>query len=144
MQSAVPAFSMAGVYEGVLISSVYDGDTVTVEMMCPIPPSWTTRALRGFRVRLVGINAEEIKLKGLSKKNEHLPEMSDLVAKRSRGIAARDYLRALLEGKHCRMDCKGPEKYGRLLADLYMPGMNESVSEHVVRTGHAVRYMNDS
>lgn len=98
-----------------VVRSVYDGDTVRldIDLGCGV---W----LSNQTVRLYGINAPEVR--GLE---------------REEGIAARDALRAKIDGKevehHSIKDKKG--KYGRYLSELYLDGI--SINSWLVDQGHA-------
>ncbi len=101
-----------------------DGDTVDLDMDlgCSIH--------NHVRVRLYGINTPEIH--GVKKDSDEY----------RRGAAATEFLRELVEGKmltiRTHKDRKG--KYGRYLAELWLPGAKQSVNSILVEKGHAVEY----
>lgn len=79
--------------------SVYDGDTCTMNIHSPI-------GNHQWKVRLIGFDAPELKTRDpLEKKH---------------GFACRDMLAELIRGKFCVLHCQSFEKYGRLLADIYI------------------------
>ena len=94
------------IHGGVVIK-VYDGDTITVASpldgaRCCSPPPLMYR----FRVRLRGIDTPEIK--GGSSDEKAL------------AVIARDALSAQILGKEVELRNLGTEKYGRILADVYL------------------------
>lgn len=101
------------------VIEVYDGDTVTV------------RVTKEFRVRLLDCWAAEVRT-------------TDDEEKR-RGIAARDYLRGLIDGKAVLLEIPTQQNgdvgksisMSRVLGRLYLDG--ENVSELMVESGHATR-----
>jgi micrococcal nuclease len=102
------------------VVSVYDGDTCTVDIDLGLS-TW----VRGEKLRLHRINAPE--LRGSSA---------------ARGRAARDYLKKLVEGKevllHTIKDRR--EKYGRYLAEMWLPGPDgtvQNINDALVAAGHA-------
>jgi micrococcal nuclease len=101
------------------VVSVYDGDTITVA---------ARHRRRGpaylFKVRLAGIDAPEMR------------GGSDL--EKQAAIAARDWLRQMIEGRAVTLEKVTTEKYGRLLATVMHRGRN--VCHALVEQGHAVSY----
>ena len=87
--------------EGQVIK-VYDGDTITIASRMPIPES----PLYRFSVRLAGIDAPEIKGKSEDEKES--------------ALKAREALSNLLLHKVVEIRNVKTEKYGRLLADVYL------------------------
>ena len=110
--SNVPAYSPD--FRWVRIVSVYDGDTVTV-----IGSHGNT--LAKYKLRLAGIDAPE--LKGETKEA---------------AILSRDALRGLVMDRVVRVRTHGLEKYGRVLADLYIGTVH--VNKHLIEQGFAVAY----
>ena len=88
------------------VIKVYDGDTITVATKLPIKNSPVYR----FPVRLTGIDSPEIKGKSETEKE---------LAKKSR-----DALSALIFDKTVQLRKVSTEKYGRLLADVYIDGIH--------------------
>ncbi|MBM3143894.1 MAG: nuclease [Chloroflexi bacterium] len=104
----------------VLVTSVYDGDTCTVDIDLGLG-TW----IRGEKLRLYRIDAPEIRG----------PEHSD-------AIKARDFLRGLIQGKDVHVvtikDRKG--KYGRYLAEIWaqdQDGAWVNVNDLLVEKGYA-------
>ena len=105
--------------EGQVIK-VYDGDSITIASYYPTYNSPLFR----FPVRLNGIDTPEIKGK---------TEEEILVAKE-----ARDALSNLLLHKVVTLKNIGTEKYGRLLADVYLDDLY--INDWLIRERYAVKY----
>lgn len=102
------------------VVKVYDGDTITIASKLPISYS----PLYRFHVRLNGIDSPEIK--GKTEKEKELAK------------AARDALNHLLYGKIVTLQNISTEKYGRILADVYLDKIN--VSYWMLENKYAVKY----
>jgi endonuclease YncB( thermonuclease family) len=103
------------------LTRIIDGDTVVVNVDCGFNIHYQTI------VRLLGINAPEV----------HGPT-------KEAGDAATAYLATLVAPDsalviHTEQD--KDDKYGRLLAELFLPGDPVSLNQKMVNTGHAVPYM---
>lgn len=106
------------VYQAI-VTKVYDGDTITVDLDMGLRV-WQ----KEIDVRLFGINAPE--LKG---------------ATHDKGILSRDALRALLPiGSKVTVMSHAYEKYGRLLATVVTTD-DITVNKWMVDHGFAVKYM---
>lgn len=105
--------------EGYVIK-VYDGDTITVASKLPFVESPMYR----FQVRLNGIDCPEIKSKN---------EMEKIVSK-----IAQETVSKLILGKIVRLENVQMEKYGRLLAEVYIGNLN--VNRHLLENRLAVSY----
>lgn len=97
---------------------VYDGDTVVVEVT------------KRFHVRLLDCWAAEIRTRDQDEK--------------ARGLAARDYLRGLIDGREVLLEvpADGLEigksfSFGRVLGRIYLDGRD--VARQVVEAGHATK-----
>ncbi len=107
------------------IVEVHDGDTVTAK--------WDLGrnvVLVDEKIRLLGINAPEI----------NKPDQ------REAGIAARDFLRALVLNRKVVIQTKKDrqEKFGRYLGTIFVPHSDKkflNVNEVMIESGHAVRFM---
>jgi len=101
------------------VVSVYDGDTCTVEIDLGLGV-WT----HGEKLRLTRINAPEVR-----------------GVERPAGLAARDWLRARIDGQevvlHTWKDRKG--KYGRYLAEIWLADGDGwvNINDAIVAAGHA-------
>ena len=99
---------------------VYDGDTFT--MISKLP--YTEGPIYRFSVRMKGIDSPEIKGKTVNEKE---------LAKKSR-----DALSNLILGKIVILKNVSTEKYGRILADVYIRDM--CVNEWMLEYNFAVKY----
>lgn len=103
-----------------IVTSVYDGDTVTVDIDLGMG-IWT----KGEKIRLYGINTPEVR-------GPQRPE----------GLVSRDYLRDLILNQEIMLatfrDKKG--KYGRYLGTIWFKDSADewfNVNEHLVNEGLA-------
>lgn len=88
------------------VIKVYDGDTITIATRLPFSNSPVYR----FPVRLLGIDSAEIKGKTFEEK--------------ASATAARDALSAKIFGKMVVLKNVSTEKYGRILADVYLDNIH--------------------
>ena len=105
---------------GGTVIKVYDGDTITIASTLPYKES----PLYRFHVRLNGIDTPEIK--GHSNNEKELAKTS------------RDALHGLIMGKYVTLKKITTEKYGRVLADVYIGDLN--VCEWMLTNNYAVKY----
>jgi len=101
------------------VIKVYDGDTITVASKLP-----NDSFIYRFPVRLIGIDSPEIK--GSTEVEKKL------------AIISRDALHELIFGKIVRLENVGTEKYGRLLADVYLDEIN--ISKWMIENRYAISY----
>jgi len=102
------------------VIKVYDGDTITIISKLPYPDS----PLYKFSVRLLGIDCPEIKGKDNSER-----ECAQLAKKE---------LTELLMGKIITLENVTTEKYGRLLADVYLDKIH--INDYLIKKRLAVFY----
>ena len=102
------------------VIKVYDGDTITIASKIP----GTALPVYRFRVRLAGIDSAEIK--GSSE------------TEKKKAIEARDALHNLIFGKMIVLQNVGTEKYGRILADIYLDDIH--VNKWMLDNNYAVTY----
>jgi endonuclease YncB( thermonuclease family) len=102
------------------VVKVYDGDTITVASKIP----GTAFPIYRFRVRLAGIDSAEIK--------GHTEE------EKKAAIVARDALHNLIFGKIIVLQNVGTEKYGRILADIYIENLH--INQWMLDNNYAVPY----
>lgn len=102
------------------VIKVYDGDTITIASKLPNIDNPIYR----FSVRLSGIDSPEIK--GKTNKEKEL------------AIHARDALHQLIFGKIVFLKNIGTEKYGRILADVYLDDLN--INEWMLKNNYAIEY----
>ena len=102
------------------VVEVIDGDTVVLAVDLGF------RIYSKMHMRLSGINTPEL---------HGVPDPKP-------GRAAKEYLESLVKGKDITIQTEKDrhEKYGRILALLYLPGDPLSINERMIRAGFAVRY----
>jgi micrococcal nuclease len=106
--------------EGGRVIKVYDGDTITIASKLPFKES----PLYRLSVRLNGIDTPEIKGKDEDEKT---------AAK-----ITRDALSALIFNKYVTLKNIQSEKYGRILADVYLGELH--LNEWLIKEKYAVKY----
>jgi len=102
------------------VIKVYDGDTITIASKIP----GTALPIYRFRVRLAGIDSAEIK--------------GSTEAEKKKAIEARDALHNLIFGKMVVLQNVGTEKYGRILADIYIENLH--INQWMLDNKYAVPY----
>ena len=102
------------------VIKVYDGDTITIATRL----SYKDSPLYRFPIRLKGIDSAEIKSKNVNEK---------MHAK-----IARDALSELILHKTVIIKNIENEKYGRILADVYLDEI--CLNEWMIEKGYAVKY----
>ena len=102
------------------VIKVYDGDTITIASKMPYENS----SLFRFSVRLNGIDTPEIKSKN---KNE-----------KTLAILARNSLSQLIMNKSVTLQNVKNEKYGRILADVYLEDLH--INNWMIEKQFAVEY----
>lgn len=100
------------------VTSVYDGDTITVDMDLGMS-TW----LHGVKLRLANINTPELR--------------GD---ERGLGLKARDFVRELILDKDViiKTDKDHKGKYGRYIAEVIIDDLN--LNEHLIEVGLAQPY----
>lgn len=86
------------------VIKVYDGDTITIAAKLPYDSS----PLYRLSVRLNGIDTPEMKGKDITNDEKTAAKM------------ARDFVANLVLNKYVRLENMDTEKYGRILADVYV------------------------
>jgi len=102
------------------VIKVYDGDTITIASKIPN----SNLPLYRFSVRLRRIDSAEIK--GITNIEKNF------------AIKARDALHELIYGKIVTLKNVGIEKYGRILADVYLDDLD--ISQWMLDNNYAVPY----
>lgn len=102
------------------VVKVYDGDTITVASTLPYPESPIYR----FQVRLNGLDTPEIKAKSSTEK---------ILA-----VKSREALSAKILHQIVKLENTTTEKYGRLLADVYLGETN--INQWMLDNKYAVSY----
>jgi endonuclease YncB( thermonuclease family) len=102
------------------VIKTYDGDTITIAAKLPYKNSPIYR----FSVRLNGIDTPEMK--------------STSEEERAMAIKARDALHELIYGKMIELKNVDTEKYGRVLADIWLEDIH--VNQWLLDNKYAVKY----
>jgi len=108
--------------KGGRVIKVYDADTITIAAKLPYDES----PLYRLSVRLNGLDTPEIKGKDIS-------EEEKTAAK-----TARDFVYNLVFNKYVRLENVESEKYGRILADVYIGDIH--LNELLLKERYAVKY----
>ena len=112
-----PSFSPDVKYGKVI--KVYDGDTITIASK-----PYKDYPIYRFSVRLNGIDTPELKTKNENEKKH--------------AIIARDALHERIFGKYVELKNVSYEKYGRLLADVYLD--DENLNDWLIMNNFATKY----
>lgn len=102
------------------VISIYDADTIRVEIDLGFGLKWTGEGGKGVSIRLAGINAPEVRGE-----------------ERELGLKSRDYLRDLILDKEITLKTikDASEKYGRYLGIILFDDLN--INDHLVKEGFA-------
>jgi len=117
-------FGKAYNYENILVKRAVDGDTLVLE--------------NGERVRLIGIDTPELhESKKLYRDAQRSGE--DVKTIQGMGKRAAEFTKDLVEGKRVRLefDVERKDKYGRLLAYVYLVDDGAFVNAKIVEEGYA-------
>lgn len=104
------------------VIKVYDADTITIATKMPYKKS----PLYRISIRLNGIDAPEMKGKNISEEEKQMAK------------EAREFVLQLIMNKYIHLENIQNEKYGRLLADVYVG--NVHINELLVKERYAVKY----
>jgi micrococcal nuclease len=113
-----PKFAVKGKYMAKCVK-VYDGDTITVAI---VPFDGFTPCK--FNCRCLRYNTAEIRTKDVEEKKK--------------AIVSRDYLRGLILDKIIEIDVVDEDKYGRLLIEVFMDGVN--INDDMLNKGYGKPY----
>jgi endonuclease YncB( thermonuclease family) len=102
------------------VIKVYDGDTFTLAAQLPYNSTITYR----FSIRLNGIDSPEIK--------------STFAVEKQLAIVSKDALSNLIMDKIVSLKNISIEKYGRILADVYLDELH--VNKWMIANGYAIKY----
>jgi len=108
--------------KGGRVIKVYDADTITIASKLPYNESPIYR----LSVRLNGIDTPEIKGKGVEEEEKDAAKL------------ARDFVSNLALNKYVRLENIESEKYGRILADVYIGDVH--LNELLLKERYAVKY----
>lgn len=104
------------------VIKVYDADTITIACKLPFEGS----PLYRFSVRLAGIDTPEIKGKNVGEEEK------------TAGKLARDFVHQMAFQKQVKLKNVSNEKYGRILADVYIGDVH--LNQLLLDERHAVPY----
>lgn len=107
---------------GGYVIKVYDADTITIASKLPYDKS----PLYRLSVRLNGIDTPEIKGKNITDEEKEA------------AICAREFVYNLVFNKYVRLENIESEKYGRILADVYIDDIH--LNELLLKERYAVKY----
>lgn len=102
------------------VIKVYDGDTITIASKLPYDNSPVYR----FSVRLLGIDSPEMKSKTSTEKQL--------------ALTSRDALTGLIMDKIIHLKNISTEKYGRVLADVYLDDLH--INQWMIDNHYAITY----
>ena len=108
--------------KGGRVIKVYDADTITIASKLPYDDSPMYR----LSVRLNGIDTPEMKGKGI------------LDDEKEAAKQAREFVSNLVLNKYVRLENIESEKYGRILADVYIGNVN--LNEILLKERYAIKY----
>lgn len=108
--------------KGGKVIKVYDGDTITIATKLPYKDS----PLYRLPVRLNGIDTPEIKGKDISDEEKEAAKV------------AREFVYHLIFNKYVRLENVKNEKYGRILADVYIGNIH--LNELLLHERYAIKY----
>lgn len=100
---------------------VYDGDTIHTVFKLP-----NSHECHKWVIRLMGIDTPEMKSKN--------------TAEKAKATETRDFLRKMVLDKIIILDCLDFDKYGRLLANIYLDGNEKSINQTLIDNGFAKAY----
>lgn len=104
------------------VIKVYDADTIIISSKLPYDES----PLYRLSVRLIGIDAPEIKGGGVSEEEKEAAKV------------ARDFVYKLVFNKYITLENVENEKYGRILADVYIGDIH--LNELLLKERYVVKY----
>jgi len=108
--------------KGGRVIKVYDADTITIASKLP----FDTSPMYRLSVRLNGIDTPEIKGKGISDEEKEAAKN------------ARDFVSKMILNKFVRLENVESEKYGRILADVYIGDIH--INGLLLEEKYAVKY----
>ena len=119
-----PKFNLENCLKVCKIVDVYDGDTIRgVFEHNGVYNKWT--------IRMYGYDSPEMRP---SKKLENRLEI------KKNAVISRDFLKNLVLDKIVGLECLSFDKYGRVLANIYLDELDVSVNDYMISNGHGYAY----
>ena len=119
-----PKFNLDNCYKICKIVDVYDGDTVRgVFEHNGVYNKWT--------IRMYGYDSPEMRP---SKKLENREEI------KKKAKESRDFLKSLILDKTVGLECLDFDKYGRVLGNIYIDELDDSINNHMIANGQGYAY----
>lgn len=112
--------------KGGRVIKVYDADTITIASKLSYGETESLSPLYRLSVRLNGIDTPEIKGKGITDEEKEI------------ALKARDFVHNLVYHKYVRLENISSEKYGRILADVYIGDVH--LNDLLLKERFAVKY----
>jgi len=103
-----------------IVSKVYDGNTITVDIDLGFG-IWKKKE----SIRLMGIDTPELR--------------GTFEIEKQKAVEARDFLHSLIMFKPIQIVSHGKDKYGRYLADVFFKNVN--INQHLIIKGYAREYL---
>ena len=120
-----PKFTLKNTCKICRIVDVYDGDTVRGVFE-------NNGKYNKWTIRMYGYDSPEMRP---SRKLENRDEI------KAKAVEARDYLKSLILDKNIYLHCLDFDKYGRVLANIYLEELGEkSVNDHMIEKGYGYSY----
>lgn len=110
-------FTLSGYFAKAYVISVYDGDTIKINMKFG-------DKIYLWNCRLQGIDTPEIKVKRKGKSSEEIKKLEEL---KLVGLEAKQYLSDLILRKYIYVKCGHFDKYGRLLVLVFLEDNNKKL-----------------
>ena len=113
--------------QGGRVIKVYDADTITIAAKIPFKKGTNKdNLLYRFSVRLNGIDAPEMKGKGITEEEK------------AAAYEAQQFVYKLILNKYVTLKNVSNEKYGRILADVYIGDIN--LNDYLITHRYAFKY----
>ena len=134
VDDSVPMLSFKGERIYCKVVSVYDGDTI--KLVFPIIGSGSTKLYK-WNCRINGVDTPELRTNNSIEKEYAMKEFQNLLEK-DFGYKVRDKLREKILGKVVYAACDKFDKYGRLLVNIYIDGVD--ISKWLIDNEYAFKY----
>ena len=123
--NSTPKFSLKDAHKICKIVDVYDGDTVRGVFE-------HNGQFNKWTIRMYGYDSPEMRPSRSLENREEIKQ---------KARESRDYLKKLILNKTIYLHCLDFDKYGRVLANIYIDGLNnKSVNDHMVENNYGYAY----